>query len=106
MEVEPVKKLINSLLVFSALCAACPLWAGNAEGVFNDARSYTVQIRASVPVPFIDDEKGNFEGAGFVVDAKRARNNAARARIGQPPRVAERANGVTHGWNRLDMAPT
>lgn len=71
MEVEPVKRIINILLVSSALCAACPLWAQNAEEVFNDARSYTVQIRVSVPVPFIDDKKGNFEGAGFVVDAKR-----------------------------------
>jgi len=66
-----MKKLINNLLVIAALCAASTLWARSAEGVFNDARSYTVQIRVSVPVPFIDDDKGNFEGAGFVVDAKR-----------------------------------
>ncbi len=66
-----MKRIINILLVSSALCAACPLWAQNAEDVFNDARSYTVQIRVSVPVPFIDDDKGNFAGAGFVVDAAR-----------------------------------
>ncbi len=66
-----MKRLIIILLAISALCAACPLWAQNAEDIFKDARSYTVQIRVSVPVPFIDDDKGNFEGAGFVVDAER-----------------------------------
>ena len=39
MDVEPVKKLTNILLVTVALSVASPLWARNAEGVFNEARS-------------------------------------------------------------------
>ena len=66
-----MKILTNTLLAITALCAAFPLWARNAEDIFKDARSYTVQIRVSVPVPFVDDDRGNFEGAGFVVDAER-----------------------------------
>lgn len=66
-----MKILINALLAIFTLCTAFPLWARSAEDIFKDARTYTVQIRASIPVPFIDDDQGNFQGAGFVVDAER-----------------------------------
>ena len=41
------------------------------EDAFKTALKYTVQIRATVPVPFDGDRKGSGLGAGFVVDAAR-----------------------------------
>jgi S1-C subfamily serine protease len=41
------------------------------EDAFKTALKYTVQIRATVPVPFDGDRKGSGLGAGFVVDAGR-----------------------------------
>jgi S1-C subfamily serine protease len=41
------------------------------EDIFKTALKYTVQIRATVPVPFDGDRKGSGLGAGFVVDAAR-----------------------------------
>ena len=42
-----------------------------AETVFHDARNYTVRIRTQVTTPFMGDEQGSFEGAGFLVDGER-----------------------------------
>jgi len=42
-----------------------------AERVFRDARSYTVRIHTQITSPFVEDQRGSFEGAGFVVDATR-----------------------------------
>src|SRR5918995_5343712 len=42
-----------------------------SEDVFKGALRYTVQIRATIPVPFDGDRKGSGLGAGFVVDAAR-----------------------------------
>jgi S1-C subfamily serine protease len=60
---------------------AAALWAGLAlgaaprasanEDVFKTALKYTVQVRATLPVPFDGDRKGSGLGAGFVVDAER-----------------------------------
>src|SRR5258706_6679392 len=41
------------------------------EDIFKTALQYTVQVRATVPVPFDGDRKGSGLGAGFVVDAAR-----------------------------------
>jgi S1-C subfamily serine protease len=41
------------------------------EDAFKTALKYTVQIRATIPVPFDGDRKGSGLGAGFVVDAER-----------------------------------
>jgi S1-C subfamily serine protease len=43
----------------------------SAEAAFREARDYTVRIRTRIETPFIDDERGSFEGAGFLVDARR-----------------------------------
>lgn len=43
----------------------------NAEAAFREARAYTVRIRTRIETPFIEDERGSFEGAGFLVDARR-----------------------------------
>jgi len=42
-----------------------------AERVFRNARSYTVRIHTQITSPFVEDQRGSFEGAGFVVDAAR-----------------------------------
>jgi S1-C subfamily serine protease len=39
--------------------------------VFRDARAYTVRIRTQITTPFMEDERGAFSGAGFLVDANR-----------------------------------
>ena len=58
-----------------AVVAGALLVAGAAahsnEDIFKTALKYTVQIRATVPVPFDGDRKGSGLGAGFVVDAAR-----------------------------------
>jgi serine protease Do len=57
-------------VVLSAL--ALPALAETpAEAAFRAAKGWTVRVQAELPVPFVEDEAGAFEGAGFVVDAKR-----------------------------------
>jgi S1-C subfamily serine protease len=41
------------------------------EEVFKEAIDYTVKIQTRVDIPFLDDNKGAFTGAGFLVDAER-----------------------------------
>lgn len=53
------------------LLLAGPAHADNAEGIFEKATAYTVRVRTSVPLAFIEDEQGVFAGAGFVVDLAR-----------------------------------
>jgi serine protease Do/serine protease DegQ len=56
-----------------ALLAAAPAFAAGSAGedAFQNARTWTVQIRTSVDRPFINDSQGSFQGAGLVIDAKR-----------------------------------
>src|SRR5687768_9564645 len=42
-----------------------------SEDVFKGALRYTVQVKATLPVPFDGDRKGSGLGAGFLVDAGR-----------------------------------
>ena len=42
-----------------------------SEDVFKGALRYTVQVKATLPVPFDGDRKGSGLGAGFLVDAAR-----------------------------------
>ena len=42
-----------------------------ASSIFRDARAYTVRIRTQITTPFLEDERGSFSGAGFLVDAAR-----------------------------------
>lgn len=47
-------------------------WAETpAEAAFRAAKGWTVRIQAQIDTPFIEDEVGAFQGAGFVVDATR-----------------------------------
>jgi len=45
--------------------------AQNGEDIFKRAPLYTVQIRTTVDMPFIEDDRSSSMGAGFVVDAER-----------------------------------
>lgn len=42
-----------------------------AEAIFRDARDYTVRIRTQITTPFIQDDRGSYTGAGFLVDSTR-----------------------------------
>ncbi len=48
-----------------------PAAALDAETVFRNAVAYTVKIKTRITTAFIEDRKGSFSGAGFVIDAKR-----------------------------------
>lgn len=43
----------------------------DAEDVFNQAKRYTVEVKASVETPIFDDNVGLVKGAGFLVDSDR-----------------------------------
>ncbi len=66
-------QVYSGLVVIVSLCAIPPLAtaADTSEGVFKNALNYTVQVRATLPVPFDGDRKGSGLGAGFLVDAGR-----------------------------------
>jgi serine protease Do len=60
------------LALAAVLALAVPAPAQeSAETAFREARAYTVRIRTQITTPFADDERGSFEGAGFLVDAQR-----------------------------------
>jgi len=42
-----------------------------AEAAFKAAKTWTVRVQVELSIPFIEDEQGSFQGAGFVVDAER-----------------------------------
>ena len=66
-------KVYSALTGLAALCAIAlhAAAADTSEGVFKNALNYTVQVRATLPVPFDGDRKGSGLGAGFLVDAGR-----------------------------------
>ena len=68
-----MNKVYSALTGLAALFAiANPAAAADtSEGVFKNALNYTVQVRATLPVPFDGDRKGSGLGAGFLVDAGR-----------------------------------
>ena len=57
--------------IFTTLACSTAAQADNAEAIFREARAYTVRVRTQIDRPFIEDVRGSFQGAGFVVDAKR-----------------------------------
>ncbi len=65
-----VKHLLAGALWAGFLLGAASRAPAN-EDVFKTALKYTVQVRATLPVPFDGDRKGSGLGAGFVVDAER-----------------------------------
>ncbi len=58
------------LLAFFLLVAS-RAYAAIGEDVFEEAPGYTVHIRTVVEIPFAEDTRGSWIGAGFVVDADR-----------------------------------
>lgn len=65
---------MTRLLFLATACLSLSLPAQAetpAEAAFRAAKEWTVRVQAELPVPFVEDEPGAFEGAGFVVDAKR-----------------------------------
>jgi S1-C subfamily serine protease len=60
-----------------------------AEAVFQAARKYTVRIRTRIERPFIEDHRGSFEGAGFLVDAGRRWIVTNAHVVGQSPSNVE-----------------
>jgi len=66
-------KVYSALARLAALCSIAPLAvaADTSEDVFKNALNYTVEVRATLPVPFDGDRKGSGLGAGFLVDAGR-----------------------------------
>jgi serine protease Do len=65
---------ISTLGSISISLIGCLLSAGslqaNDEKIFKDAIKYTVEIRTRVEIPFVEDDKGIFYGAGFLIDKK------------------------------------
>jgi len=66
-------RVYSAVACIVSLCAIAPLAAAadTSESVFKNALTYTVQVRATLPVPFDGDRKGSGLGAGFLVDAGR-----------------------------------
>jgi serine protease Do len=62
-----------------------------AEKVFREARAYTVRVRTKISMPFMEDERGSFEGAGFLVDARRHWVLTNAHVVGQSPSTVETA---------------
>ncbi|MDH3703721.1 MAG: trypsin-like peptidase domain-containing protein [Alphaproteobacteria bacterium] len=58
-------------ILLSAVLLPGPAAALDAETVFRNAVAYTVKIKTRITTAFIEDKKGSYSGAGFVVDAKR-----------------------------------
>ncbi len=78
-------------------------------GVFRDCLGHTQGVDADYTPRFQADQRatriavidGRIRLDHFsIVSVGLARNDAARARVGQPPGVAERTNGVANGRNR------
>jgi serine protease Do len=66
-----LKSLLSAIaitvLTFSNVSAE-PL---DAQEIFLSASSYTVKVKARIETPFIEDDVGVFDGAGFLIDAER-----------------------------------
>ena len=61
-----------SMSIAIPLQAADPNRAEKVAQIFQDAKTYTVKIKANVKHAFVEDSTGEGIGAGFVVDpAKR-----------------------------------
>ncbi|MFQ5546484.1 MAG: trypsin-like peptidase domain-containing protein [Acidiferrobacterales bacterium] len=59
------------ILAIMCLILSSVAHADTGEKFFKQALSYTVKVKATVDLPFVEDSKGTGKGAGFVVDAKR-----------------------------------
>jgi len=66
---EKMIRVLGSILFSSLLLNTVS--AATPEEIFQDAIKYTVKVRTSIEMSFIDEEEGVFTGTGFVVDASR-----------------------------------
>lgn len=62
-----------------------------AQTIFRNARDYTVRIRTQIVTPFIEDDRGSFGGAGFLVDAERGWVVTNAHVVGQSPSTVQAA---------------
>ncbi len=62
--------LTRNCLVVLVLVAP-RIHAQDAENIFAQALAYTVRIKTTISTPFIEDRRGAFTGAGFIVSADR-----------------------------------
>lgn len=95
-----VYALFTGAVVGGALSLCVPL-AGANEDAFKTALNYTVQVRATVPVPFDGDRKGSGLGAGFVVDAARGWIMTNAHVVGRSP---SRVEVAFHGQDFAEAA--
>src|SRR5262245_11817722 len=93
-----VKRVLAGLWTVLLLAAAS---AAANEDVFKTALKYTVQIRATLPVPFDGDRKGSGLGAGFVVDAARGWIMTNAHVVGRSP---SRVEVAFHGQEFTDAS--
>jgi S1-C subfamily serine protease len=73
------------LLVAGLPIAAAALAQDDAAATFRRAREYTVRVKTQITEPFVEDERGSFEGAGFLVDAERGWILTNAHVVGQSP---------------------
>jgi len=80
-----VAKRSVQLAALAAVVGAPAAAQETAEAIFRDARSYTVRIRTQITTPFVEDERGSFSGAGFLVDSTRGWVLTNAHVVGQSP---------------------
>src|SRR6185436_8104784 len=95
-----VKYLLAGALCAGTLASSVPQ-AATGEDVFKTALNYTVQVRATLPVPFDGDRKGSGLGAGFVVDAERGWIMTNAHVVGRSP---SRVEVAFHGREFVEAA--
>jgi serine protease Do len=71
MPTTPIARRMSLLLAVPLLIHSTAAVADDAEAVFAAARAYTVQVRTSIPLGFVEDDQGVGTGAGFIVDRAR-----------------------------------
>jgi len=64
-------RFIRALLIIIPLFFAQTLVAQTAQKIFQDAVNFTVKIRSSVEIPYMEDNRGVSLGAGFIIDKKK-----------------------------------
>lgn len=70
-DLTPGAVWITAFLAFCSFSVQPGQAQESAETIFRNARDYTVRIRTQITTPFMEDERGSFSGAGFLVDSTR-----------------------------------
>lgn len=96
------------MVMFGSVVLSHTSLAIEDEEVFKEALEYTVKIETRVDMPFLDDHKGAFTGAGFLVDAERGwimTNAHVVARSPSHVTVAFRQEESFHPTEKLYVDP-